>query len=342
MICFICYFILFFLIPLHETLRCYSCRGEKQCGILFSSNSTDVKIIDGNDLEDSCSITMNLNGSLIRNIIPSYLCGSTLYQFCCNYDLCNSLPSLPLPVFNNLKCMVDVCRINDSQCNKSIINLSSTTQSCIRKDGKTSYKSYQTGCSSNATKYNDVYCCNYPLCNEQDFHHSEAIRCYTCDSRLTGLKDCDILNITNPYVYNSVSSNPSESCAMIIGLAGKDLAIGQNYSAFTIRTFINNCTNQSLGNITYGGIRFQGQIECCSTSLCNTNPLYTNITLPSNISKHVNRIIRVSVFTLFVILGLSFAIIGIVLSIIRFRFNKSHRRYLPIVKTDRNTVIFLS
>jgi hypothetical protein len=56
---------------------------------------------------------------------------------------------------------------------------------------------------------------------------------------------------------------------MIVGLAGKDLITGDNYSAFTIRTFIDNCINQSLGNITYGGATFQGYIDCCTTSLCN-------------------------------------------------------------------------
>jgi len=58
---------------------------------------------------------------------------------------------------------------------------------------------------------------------------------------------------------------------MIIGLAGKDLITGDDYSAFYIRTFIDNCVNQSLGNVTYGGASFQGRIDCCSTSLCNTH-----------------------------------------------------------------------
>ena len=58
---------------------------------------------------------------------------------------------------------------------------------------------------------------------------------------------------------------------MIIGLSGKDFVTGQNYSAFTIRTFISNCTNQSSGDVTYGGIRFRGRIDCCSTALCNTD-----------------------------------------------------------------------
>lgn len=56
---------------------------------------------------------------------------------------------------------------------------------------------------------------------------------------------------------------------MIIGLAGKDPITNRNYPSFVVRTFINNCTNQSLDNVTYGGANFQGSIECCSSSLCN-------------------------------------------------------------------------
>ena len=58
---------------------------------------------------------------------------------------------------------------------------------------------------------------------------------------------------------------------MILGLAGVDGMTGKQYPPFTIRTFIANCVNQSLGNVTYGGARFQGCIQCCSTSLCNTS-----------------------------------------------------------------------
>ncbi|CAF1301359.1 unnamed protein product [Rotaria sordida] len=115
----------------------------------------------------------------------------------------------------------------------------------------------------------------------------EVIRCYTCDSRITGLKDCMILNTSSSYVYNSASSNPSESCTMIIGPAGKDLITEHNYPAFTMRTFIDNCINQSLGNVTYGGVTFQGRIDCCSTSLCNIHPLYINLTFSTIIPKHV-------------------------------------------------------
>ena len=40
-----------------ETLRCYSCRGRKQCAVPWSPvSSTDVKIVNGNDLSDSCVV----------------------------------------------------------------------------------------------------------------------------------------------------------------------------------------------------------------------------------------------------------------------------------------------
>jgi hypothetical protein len=58
---------------------------------------------------------------------------------------------------------------------------------------------------------------------------------------------------------------------MIIGLAGKDPITNDYYPTFTIRTFIDNCVNQSFGNVIYGGALFQGSIDCCSTSLCNTH-----------------------------------------------------------------------
>ena len=61
---------------------------------------------------------------------------------------------------------------------------------------------------------------------------------------------------------------------MIVGLPGTDLITGRPYPAFTIRTFIANCVNQSLGNVTYGGASFHGRIDCCSTSLCNTSRSY--------------------------------------------------------------------
>ena len=38
------------------SLRCYSCRGGKQCGISFSTTSNDQRIVSGNELDDTCSV----------------------------------------------------------------------------------------------------------------------------------------------------------------------------------------------------------------------------------------------------------------------------------------------
>ncbi|CAF3074865.1 unnamed protein product [Rotaria sp. Silwood2] len=313
-----------------------------------------MKIIDGNDLHDSCSITLNPDGSIIRNIIPSHTCRSSSYQFCCNQDLCNSLPSPPLPALTDLTCAISNCRTNDNQCNNSndsVVYRSSATESCIRIHRNIVYKSYKMGCSPKSTTMTsltneliseDIFCCNYPQCNQQILLPGEAIRCYTCDSRITGLKDCMILNTSSSYVYNSASSNPFELCGMIIGLPGKDLITGRNYSAFTIRTFIDNCTNQSLGNVTYGGATFQGRIDCCSTSLCNINPLHINVTFSTIKQKYVSSISKIVLFTLISCLGLIFIFIGISLSIYRFRLNKPRNRYIPGISSDGTTVLFLS
>lgn len=51
----------------------------------------------------------------------------------------------------------------------------------------------------------------------------------------------------------------------VVGLSNED------YPTFIIRTFIDNCINQSLGNVIYAGVRFQGRIDCCATSFCNKN-----------------------------------------------------------------------
>jgi len=74
---------------------------------------------------------VNSNGLTIRSLMPSYACRSSSYQFCCNQDLCNSLASPPLPAFTSLKCAFNGCRVNDGQCNNSIVYLSSATESCI-------------------------------------------------------------------------------------------------------------------------------------------------------------------------------------------------------------------
>ncbi|CAF0977860.1 unnamed protein product [Rotaria sp. Silwood1] len=313
-----------------------------------------MKLMDGNDLYDSCSITLSSDGLIIRNVIPSHACRSSAYQFCCNQDLCNFLPSPPLPAFTTLTCAINDCRMNNNQCNNSndsVIYRSSATESCIRIHRDIVYKSYQIGCSPKTTAITsltgeliseNLFCCNYPKCNQRIFPPGEAIRCYTCDSRITGLKDCMILNTSSSHVYNSASSNPSESCAMIVGQTGKDLMTGRNYPAFTIRTFINNCINQSLGNVTYGGATFQGRIDCCSTSLCNIHPLYINLTSSTIKSKRVFSTSKVIVSTLIICLGFIFIIIGISLSIYRFHLNKSYHCYTPGIFSDGSTTLFLS
>ena len=43
-----------------------------------------------------------------------------------------------------------------------------------------------------------------------------VIKCYMCDSRVTGSSGCTTLNRSNPYVYESGSSNSLETCAVRI------------------------------------------------------------------------------------------------------------------------------
>lgn len=75
--------------------------------------------------------------------------------------------------------------------------------------------SYKKKCFSdqNALKYS---CCNSPQCNQESMQAMAAIHCYTCDSRITGLTGCSILNVSSPNVYQSTSSDPSEACAVRI------------------------------------------------------------------------------------------------------------------------------
>jgi hypothetical protein len=112
------------------------------------------------------------------------------------------------------------------------------------------YKSYQKDCSPGETAFiEDViessitigyFCCNNLNCNENLLPEGVAIGCYACDSRVTGLAGCSILNESSPYVYTSSSSNSAEACAVsssknnpcsnlkdnlsktIVGLAGRD------------------------------------------------------------------------------------------------------------------------
>ncbi|CAF2050611.1 unnamed protein product [Rotaria magnacalcarata] len=345
------FIILIFGIQPHHALRCYSCREKKQCGVSFSKNDA-IRIIEGSDLYDSCSIIVDSNGITIRDMIQSQNCRSSSNQFCCNHDLCNSLPSPPLPAFTALTCAMSNCKSNRNQCNNSldyVVYRSSATESCLSIHGDTVHKSYKMGCSPRRTRIKfangrlisqGLYCCNYPECNQRILRPDEAIRCYTCDSRITGLTDCMILNTSSPYIYKSASSDSSDSCAMIVGLAGTDLKTGHHYLSFTIRTFIHNCVNQSFGNVTYGGAAFQGRIQCCSTSLCNIDPLYTNLSVP--VPAHAYTISKIVVPISIACLGLIFVIIGITLSIYRFRWKKSNQRYIYTLSSDGARVTLLS
>ncbi|CAF1152777.1 unnamed protein product [Adineta steineri] len=116
-------------------------------------------------------------------------------------------------------------------------------------------------------------CCNSLHCNQQSLPAVVAIECYVCDSRVTGLMGCSILNTSSPHVHEFGSSSTSESCATIVGLAGHDALSNRSYPAFTIRTYIADCRNQSLGVVSYGGATFTGRISCCHTNSCNTEPL---------------------------------------------------------------------
>jgi hypothetical protein len=86
------------------------------------------------------------------------------------------------------------------------------------------YKSYQKSCSPGLT---DIivepieasvtymtFCCNTIECSERSLRNSMAIGCYVCDSRVTGLTGCSILNASSPHVYKSGSSRSSEACAV--------------------------------------------------------------------------------------------------------------------------------
>lgn len=67
---------------------------------------------------------------------------------------------------------------------------------------------------NNESFYQDTFCCNTHRCNQQILLSGLGIRCYTCDSRITGLDGCSILNTSNSHVYQSESSSRSESCAV--------------------------------------------------------------------------------------------------------------------------------
>jgi hypothetical protein len=220
-------------IQMPETLECYSCSGGEKCGILFSPNSTSVKIIKSKKTESlrSCSISVTPEGLTTRGSLPSHECRSSSYQFCCNENLCNSLASPPLPAFTSLKCAIGKCSMSNGICvydAEYVTTLSSPTESCSVTFGHENYKYYKKGCqptikdahavriSSVPTKP-DVFCCNSPECNTGHVGSpikDVAIRCYTCDSRVTGLAGCAIVNESSPNVYKAGSSSDKEACAV--------------------------------------------------------------------------------------------------------------------------------
>jgi len=60
------------------------------------------------------------------------------------------------------------------------------------------------------------------------------------------------------------------------------------------------------------------------------------------IHTHIYRISKITVLTLHACLGFIFVIMGITISIHRFRSNKSDNRYMPGVISNGVTVLFLS
>ncbi len=93
-----------------------------------------------------------------------------------------------------------------------------------QKDEVDIYKSYERKCSPGVNRIaaerdedEDISitygCCNSINCNQQSLPNNTAIECYACDSRVSGLEGCSILNISSPHVNIYASSSPSESCA---------------------------------------------------------------------------------------------------------------------------------
>jgi len=75
---------------------------------------------------------VNSVGITTRNLTLSYKCRSSANQFCCKEDLCNSLPTLPLPALTTRTCKIDRCLSYDDNCNNTdyMATLSSATESC--------------------------------------------------------------------------------------------------------------------------------------------------------------------------------------------------------------------
>ncbi|CAF3595505.1 unnamed protein product [Rotaria socialis] len=278
------YLIIFQTIQRYECLHCYACNGKDECGISFSSNSSTIKRVEskGDDFLDVCTISVNSEGITTRGLILSPVCHSSANQFCCKEDWCNSLPAPPLPALTSRTCRIDRCLGTNNACDSisNIATLSSATESCtgaLAESEQTVMMTYKKKCTPGqyaATQDGSFtlapyFCCNSPECNQQRVPPKLAIQCYTCDSRVTGLTGCSTFDLSSPHVYESGSSDSDEACATIIGLTGKDSFTNVTYPTFFIRTFIQHCKNQSLGNISYGGATFQGRINCCWKNHCN-------------------------------------------------------------------------
>src|ERR1700722_18023418 len=86
------------------------------------------------------------------------------------------------------------------------------------------YKSYRKACFPGRTDImvgqtkswftNQSFCCNTLECSQRSLSNRVAIGCYVCDSRVTGLAGCSILNASSPHVYKTGSSSFSEVCAV--------------------------------------------------------------------------------------------------------------------------------
>ncbi|CAF1140007.1 unnamed protein product [Adineta ricciae] len=266
-------------------IQCYTCRGGSECGILFLSylnDSTKYSFKYGNEILYSCSVTITPEGVTTRDMVLSSTCQISPYQFCCKDNR-----------FGHCSLVGDTCRGD-----LHVAFRSSPAESCSMAhqdftNEEEIYKSYKKTClpgltviptDSKQLKATEAVmsvvtsCCNAPNCNQHSAYDETAITCYVCDSRISGLAGCHTLNTSSSHVYRIGSSNPSESCATIIGLAGRDPISNINYPSFTIRTFIMDCQNQSLGLISFGGAEFQGSIGCCQIDNCNIESLDTYLT----------------------------------------------------------------
>ncbi|UJR17342.1 hypothetical protein I4U23_004237 [Adineta vaga] len=318
-----------------QSLVCYSCSGGQACGTLFSSKSKSVHKVTSKDHEpfSSCSITVTPEGLTTRDLVPARTCRSSSYQFCCNEDLCNSLPSPPLPALTSRKCIIGKCTVIDGICINDvnhITTLSSATESCsITAHKGTHHKSYINNCQatvkdvsqriSQLTSASSVFCCNTPECNRDILTNAvkeSNLRCYTCDSRITGLTGCMVLDESSPHVYKTGTSSYSEACATIIGLEGRDTVTGTKYPAFVIRTFISKCVNKQLGKISYGGATFEGRIECCTSHFCNKKTLV--------IKKRHRLLSKKMLIIIGIVVGLLAIIVGIVIGIAFWLRTKKH------------------